>query len=341
MQQQAGKDKNQQGFLDGMGRLKSSRKVTFNKRLLSFFFFLLLSVILWFITTLSKDYNAAISYPVRYIKLPEDKVLVSKMPDKLILTVNAQGYTLLRYKLTSRILPIIFDVNSFRLNRIPGRDSSAVYILTSLARNRIARQLSTDIELMEISPDTLIFRFAEVKHKNLPVEAVYEIIFDKQFMQIGPVELDTDSVIAKGPENILDTLQVAYTEKKIFRNANKTLEFQAELREVDKVTFSQDKIRVRIPVEKFTEASLSIPVKVINTPDNLTLKLFPPEIKLTCRVGLTDYDVTSSRYFVAVVDYLEIKAHKDGKLPVHLLEVPAYVQSVSFYPPEIEYIIEK
>jgi len=341
MQQKAVRDKKQQGFLGGKGRLKNSHKIAFNKRLLSFSFFLLLSVILWYIIALGKDYNATISYPVRYIKLPEDRVLINKMPDKVILTVNAQGYTLLRYKLTSRILPIIFDVNSFRLNRVPGRDSSAVFILTSLARNRIARQLSSDIELMEISPDTLIFRFAEVKYKNLPVEAKYEVTFDKQYMQVGPAELDIDSVIAKGPENILDTLRVAYTKKKIFRNTNKTLEFQSDLEEISMIAFNQEKIKIRIPVEKFTEASLDIPVKVINLPDNLTLKLFPPEIKLTCRVGLSDYGVTSSQYFVAAVDYLEIKTHRDGKLPVHLLEAPAYVQSISIHPPDIEYIIEK
>ena len=341
MQQKSGSDKNQQNFLDGMGRVRNPRKITFNKKLLNFFFFLLLSIIFWFITALSKDYNASISYPVRYIKLPEDKVLVSNMPDKLILTVNAQGYTLLRYKLTSKILPIIFDVNSFRLNRIPGRDSSSLFILTSLARNRIARQLSSDIELLEISPDTLIFSFAEVKYKDLPVEAKYEITYDKQFMQVGPIELDADSVTAKGPENILDTLIVAYTRKKIIRSANETVDLQAELQEVDKVAFNRDKIRIKIPIEKFTEANLNIPVKVINLPDNITLRLFPSEIKLTCHVGLKDYDVTSSQYFVAAVDYLEIKAHPDGKLPVHLMEIPAYVQSVNIYQPEIEFIIEK
>lgn len=341
MPETTGKDKNQQGFLDGMGRLKNPRKIAFNKKMLIFFFFLLLSVIFWFITALSKNYDATIPYPVRYIKLPEDKVLVSNMPDKLILSVSARGYTLLKYRLASQILPIIFDVNSFRLNRIPGKDSTSVYILTNLARNKIARQLSSDIELLEISPDTLIFRFAEMVHKKLPVEARYEIIFDKQFMQVGPVEMDQDSIIANGPENILDTLRVASTKKRVFRNANKTIEYNFDLLEVDKVVFSQDEIRVRIPVEKFTEASMNVPIQVINIPDNLALKLFPSEIKLTCRVGLSDYDVTSSRYFSAVVDFHEIGAHPDGKLPVHLLEVPAYVQSVSFHPADVEYIIEK
>jgi hypothetical protein len=341
MQQKSSTDKNQQVFLDGMGRVTNSRKIALNKKLLIFFFFLLLSVIFWFITALSKNYNASISYPVRYIKLPEDKVLVSNPPDKLILSVNAQGYTLLRYKLTSKILPIIFDVNSFRLNRIPGKDSLNVYILTSLARNRIARQLSSDIELLEIAPDTLIFSFAEVIHKKLPVVPRYEIIFDKQFMQVGPVELSQDSVLASGPENILDTLQVAFTRKKVFRNANKTLEDNFNLLEIDKIAFSKEEIKVRIPVEKFTEASLNVPVRVINLPDNLVMKLFPPEIQVTCRVGLSDYEVTASRYFLAVVDFKEIDASPGGKLPVHLLEVPAYVQSVSFHPADVEYIIEK
>jgi len=239
MQQKASKDKNQQGFLNKLGRLTNPRKITMNKRLLIYSFFLLLSVIFWFITALSKDYITEISYPIRYIKMPEDKVLVSDMPDKLFLSVNTQGYTLLKHKLKSRLSPIPFDVNSFRLNRIPGSDSNTFYILTSYAENRIQSQLSSDIELLDISPDSLIFKFAGEVNRQLPVRPRYEITFDQQFMQVGNVELDPDSIIVSGPETILDTMTEVSTELEILRNVNKSIEFSASIPEVNKLEYNK------------------------------------------------------------------------------------------------------
>ena len=94
-------------------KVSERKKITLNRRVLIFFFFLLLSILFWFLTALNKEYVTSISYPVRYIRFPEDKVLVNDIPDRLELNVNASGFTLLRYKLKSRLTPIIFDVNSF------------------------------------------------------------------------------------------------------------------------------------------------------------------------------------------------------------------------------------
>ena len=129
-----------------------------NRRVLVYFFFLLLSVLFWFLTAMNKDYPTTISYPVRYIKFPEKKVLVNDIPDRLELSVNAGGYTLLKYKLRSYIDPIIFDVETFSLNRVLG-DHSTMYIKTNSAREDITTQLA-DIEIVSISPDTLFFQFA-------------------------------------------------------------------------------------------------------------------------------------------------------------------------------------
>ncbi len=341
MQQEASKGKYQQGFLNKLGRLTNPRKITINKRLLIYLFFLILSVIFWFITALSKNYIADMSYPIRYIKMPEDKVLVSDMPDKLILSVNTQGYTLLKHKLKSRFSPITFDVNSFRLSSIPGGDPNIVYILTSYAKNRIQSQLSSDIELLDISPDSLIFRFAGEVSRQLPVLPRYEITFDKQYMQAGPVELDPDSITVRGPESILDTMAVLTTELEMLKNVNKSVEFSAAISEINKLAYNQDRVKVRIPVEKFTEASISIPVKYMNLPDSLDMKLFPREIRLTCMVGLSNYDNVSEHSFTAMVDFLEIEKNLGSKLQVELTTVPEYVQAISFHPKNVEYIIER
>jgi len=273
--------------------------------------------------------------------MPEDKVLVSDMPDKLLLSVNTQGYTLLRHRLKSRFSPITFDVNSFRLSSIPGGDPNTVYILTSYAENRIQSQLSSDIELLDISPDSLIFRFAGEVSRQLPVRPRYEITFDKQYMQAGQVVYDPDSITVSGPESILDTLTEVTTELEILRNVNKSVEFNAAISKITKLEYDKNRVKIGIMVEKFTEASISIPVKYKNLPDSLDMKLFPREIRLTCRVGLSNYDNITGHSFTAMVDYLEIEKNLGSKLQVELTSIPEYVQSINFHPKSVEYIIER
>ena len=75
------------GLIGRFTRVSERKKITLNKRFLIFFFFLLLSILFWFLTALNKEYVTSISYPVRYIRFPEDRVLVNDIPDRLDLTV--------------------------------------------------------------------------------------------------------------------------------------------------------------------------------------------------------------------------------------------------------------
>jgi hypothetical protein len=321
-------------------RESGRKKITLNKKVLIFFFFLLLSVVFWLLTALNKDYETSISYPVRYIRFPEDKVLVNEVPDRLDLTVNASGFTLLAYQLRSRLTPIIFDVNSFSPNRFRD-DPSSVYILTSYAQDGISRQLSSEIEILDIHPDSLIFTFAAKTSKRVPVVPVLDLGFEQQYMQVGPVILEPDSVIISGPEVIVDSIDRVTTEE--FRKISINESFNDELRisPISRIDFDPKEIWLQVPVEKFTEASLSIPIEVLNLPDSLVLRTFPGKVNVTCQIGLSAYESLSEHLFRAVVDYAEIGTMLGNKLQVEIVKMPDFIQALNYTPKSVEYILEK
>ena len=327
-------------LISRLGRGDSRKKITLNRRVLIFFFFLLLSILLWFLTTMNKQYTTEISYPVRFIRFPDEKVLVNDVPDKLELTVNASGYTLLRYHWRSRISPIIFDVNSFSLN-VLGNDPSNLYILTSYAKDRIAKQLSSDIQILDISPDSLIFQFANRIEKIVPVVADLHLEFEKQFMQVGSFIIEPDSVRIYGPETIIDIIDQVHTEKSSKNNVNESFEKELELQRINKVDMDPAEVWLQVPVEKFTEASLKVPIEVINLPDSLVLRAFPSQITISFQVGLSAYETLNEHFFRAVIDYAEAGNMLGNKLPVRLDRMPDYIQSVNFTPKMVEYILEK
>lgn len=317
------------------------KKITLNRKVLIFFFFLLLSVLFWFLTALNKDdYVTSISYPVRFVRFPEDKVLVNDIPDRLELTVNASGFTLLSYQLKSRLTPIIFDVNSFSPNRF-SNDPSSLYILTSKAKDDIARQLSSEIDILDIHPDSLIFTFAARIQKMVPVIPILDLSFEQQFMQVGPYVLEPDSVMISGPEVIVDSIMAVNTEAFSKSSIDESFNQELGLLTVNKIDINPVEIWLKVPVEKFTEANFTIPIEVINLPDSLVLRTFPGKVNITCQVGLSAYESLNEHLFRAVIDYGDAGSMLGSKLQVNLLKVPEFIQAVNYSPKSVEYILEK
>ncbi len=322
---------------DAFGKLTGLR---LDRRVMVFLFFLVISTIFWFLSALGREYTARIIYPVRYTNFPENLVMVGEPPSSLELTVNSYGYTLVRYYVSRRLMPIVFDVNSFSLNRLPDTETRNFYILSSVATNRIAGQLGADIEILDIRPDTLFFSFTDMTSRKLPVKPVLDLDFDQQFMVKGNILVEPDSVTVHGPASVIDTMKFVPTMATAIRGLNESARKNIELADIDKLDFSQRRVLVSIPVEQFTEAGIKIPVEVANLPDTLTMKTFPADITVSYLVALTDYDKVNAQLFRAMVDY-NSPPTGPGRLAVRLVNRPDFIRSVRYSPQSVDFIIER
>jgi len=327
------------GFIKPIRQLIQRDKDKFNKKLLVFLFFLVVSTIFWFLSMLNKEYTTDLQYPVEYTNFPEDKVLVGELPSSLTLNVSGYGYTLLRYRLSRQLLPIIFDVNSFSLNRISDEEDT-FFILTGVARNKISDQLA-GIEINDIRPDTLFFQFTDVVSRKIPVKAELDLGFRQQYMQSGSVLIEPDSVVAAGPEPVIDTLEHARTNMLSLQDVDRTVEEHVSLSSYDYVSFSEEKVKITVPVEQFTESSIKIPIEAVNVPEELKLKTFPSEVTASFIVPLSDYDRVSQEQFRIYVDYDKLQQENVGRLPVELAAAPEFVRNVRYNPQMVDFIVEK
>lgn len=329
------------GFLNKFSSFTETEKIAFRKKALLFGFFLTVSVFLWLLIALSKQYDNQVNYPVRYKNFPESKVLIGDLPDHLRLNVNANGFILLRYRLSSRYIPISFSVNSFKMNRLPGADSSSFYILTSLAREHIASQLSSDFIINKISPDTLIFRLSGVVSKKVPVVPAFIYQLDKQLILKDQLRIVPDSVLASGPDFIIDTLKAIFTDKTNLGTISRTDEETVDLQEIKFVYVKEVEVNVGFAIEQFTEKTIQVPVEIINYPGKFRMQAFPRYIQLTCQVGLSNYEKLDGSMFRAQVDFQEIRELRSNKLKVVISKQPSFIQALRFTPKTVEYIIEK
>ena len=329
------------GLKHQLSNLTDREKVKFNRQLLIYLLFLVVSIIFWYLNALSKEYTTVINYPVKYEDFPKGKVLVSDLPEKLEIKVKGFGFTILRSKLTSYIKPIILPINIFRLD-IKRKDNQYIYYLLSrYTKEWIGNQLGSELQLISLLPDTLFFKFTDVIDKKIPVQLVSKLNFAKQFMQNGKILIQPDSIVVSGPQVILDTLKVISTYKLELKGIKDTITKEVNLFPIPKISYDTKNVFITIPAVKYTEMVLNIPIESVNVPDSLKLKTFPAYISLSCWVGISDYDKMTPFMFRASVDYKILKNNPSNKVKINLTKIPPMVINITYHPKSVEYIIEK
>lgn len=324
-----------------MRNLSRKDKGLNNRDVVVFVFFLFLSFIFWYLNTLGKDIDTGISYPVRFINLPEDRVLVEDLPSKLNLFLKGPGYSVLKLKLKGNRIPVVIDISTVNYRRVPGSNTLRYYIKTSGLIPKLTNQLKVDCEITSIKPDTLFFSFDRIVTKSVPVTADIDVITERQYFIKGQINIDPDSIIITGPRRIVDTIKIVKTRFKRLAGLNETIKKEILLDNIKDISFSQRRITYTIPVEQFTEAEIQVPIKLLNIPDSIDIKIFPDAVSVRCLVAISDYKRVGEIPFEVVLDFNKVDLHTSEKIPLEVLNVPSFVNSFRFSPAKVDFLIEK
>jgi hypothetical protein len=298
---------------------------------------LAVAAILWFLNALNKEYIVELTYPVKYSDLPGGKTLVSELPRELFLEVKAHGFALLRHKIATSFLPIVFNVNSDVLRN---QDVVERVVSANEIKERVSSQFNSDIQLLHVRPESIHFRFSRLKRKKVPVKADVHYTLRHQHVLKKEIAVNPDSVVMEGPAPLVDTLRVVRTRPLVLENLARSVSREVGLVEIHGLRPSLDKVRVDVEVEQTTEAARSVTVVTRNVPPHLRLRLFPPTVEVTYSVGLSRYDQARDASFLLSVDYRQV-ADSPDMLPVKVEKAPSFITNLSISPKQVEYLIEQ
>ncbi len=315
------------------------RKVRIGKRFFTFLFFLLIALLFWFLNALGREYTAAIDYPVRFANFPENRKLVSEAPDDLTVIMTGYGYNLLKYKLNLSIDPYRINLKKYPLKQRSSEDSVTFYLLTNVIRNRLAATMNAENKIEDVQPDTVFLKLARMRKKVVPVHLHLDVDYAQQYRKKGKIHVEPDSIVISGPENIVDTISAVHNKSLKLSHVDQSQKIYLDLIGHEDLVYSDDNIRINIPVGRFTEKKIPVNVNKRDVPDSLKLILFPGSVNVSFMVCLEDYDKIDSSFFKAVVNYDGLFGEKD-KLDVQLVEKPSYVYNVRLNPSKVEYILE-
>lgn len=310
------------------------------RKLLTFLVFILISAAFWFVRSMGEVYETEVTYPVQYINFPDNKILLGRVPEQLQLRVRAKGFRILKSKLNLNLIPLKFNVSSFSLNTL-GTDT--FYVITATVKDILSTELD-QITILDISPDTLFFRFTDMAVKKVevvPVLALNDKFFQKQYMQNGNIAVSPDSIIISGPKTVLEKIDRILTEPIIFTNLSDTVQIQCNLSLISTVTFSQHKVMVSIPVDRFTEVDENLPVVPVNVPDSLNMIAIPGKVTITYNICLSNYNKLTKNPLILQIDYNAVHEKQVNRLTVFLADTPKIISNIRFNPKETEFLITR
>lgn len=322
-----------------IGPMGMFQRVRFGKNVSVMLICLLLAVLFWFLKTFTKDYGTVIELPVSYSGISSDQVVLNDLPEVMRVQVNAWGFTLLRHYAGAGADTITIPCDQLKDTRL-----GAAYLSTKPLLGEVAAQFSDGIRVERLLTDSIYFRLDKRVNKMLPVEARVNATFAPQYLQSGPLELLPAAIAVSGPASIMDTLEVLRTEVMDFPNLEKSTTAAVGFvvaQENSRVECRPPKLLLTVPVDRFTERTVSVPVTVANVPDSLLVQTFPKAVDVTFRVAYSEYKRVNPSTILAEVDFDDSDNLSAARLNVRMDRIPDFVDVVRFSPKKVEYRIKK
>ena len=310
-----------------------------NQRLAIFMICLVIATILWMLNALSKNYTTSISYPVRYINLPDNKFIINDPPKQLDIRVNGHGFTLLRHKMRLAFTPVALDISTI-LNEQGIQSRDGYTIVASKVLDRISGQISSDLQILDVKPAGISLVFDSLETRQVPVKPNIDIQFRSRFDVAGKISTRPGTVEIIGPRAIVEDIDTLYTRQRILKSVDKDIIKEISLVIPDEINTKTEKVTLFVPVDEFTEKSFQVPIRIDSLPPDRLVRLFPQEVTLHFRTGLKQYSFVTPESFDFYVKNSDLQSGQIS-LPVHTGKVPDGIKSLKIYPLHVEYLIEK
>lgn len=318
------------------------RRILANRQqLLTFTVFLLISIAFWFLDVLNNKFTASIQYPVHFENLPQEREVFNELPKTFMLKVQAHGFQLLGYQLTTAVAPLEIDLEDFEL--VNQQEDGSVQILTTKQLfNTIVNQLPSDIELLDIEPNTVLFDFTPSNARKIPVKPIVTYEVSNQYL-VKSVITNPDSVLCKGPAEVLDSIEFIRSVPVNIGKVEKNRDVEMHLIIPQAISCELAIVQGTVLVEEFTEASIQVPVEVTQVPDSLKVTIYPKEVSVNYRVAISDFGQVKAYQFRVVAPYstYDHAINPNNKLRLVLKKYPNSVYSPVIHPSQIDYILEK
>ncbi len=315
------------------------RNIFFGKKSHEFFvflFFFAVSTCFWLLQTLNETFETEISVPLALKNVPEKVRITTELPSQIHVTIRDRGTTLLRFLRYTVQNTLEVDFEKYDA----GLTNARVQVPTIDVQRLIQSQLGVSSHIISVRPDTLEYYYNRGVGKKLPVKICGTISASPQ-NYIQSMNFSEDSVMVYAPNNVLDTMQYAYTQAVNLLGLKENVTQFVSFHRMKGVEYMPNKVEITAFVGYYAEKTVDVPIIGLNFPGDKELRTFPSKAKVTFRVESGRYQRITADNFVLAVTYEELLQNTSDKYRLHLKSLPEGVTNARISPQEVDYLIEK
>ena len=305
-----------------------------NRKINVFFLFLLLSFLILIFSKLSKEYINTRVFNIHKINVPKEYVILNDSNAQLNIVFKTYGFNWLKYYFSKPEITVDFNKDVTKMDSLFVFNKSRVFLNSEL-------EFGNQVELLNVSPDNLYFRYDVNLIKKVPVVVNADINYTAGYDSFNSYKIFPDSIQVVGPNLLVENIKSIHTEKIILENVKSNIDETIKLKlpkNNKDLIFSTDEVDLTAEVEKFTEGSLKIPITLINVPEGLKIKYFPKSINVIYYTSLNKFNVISVKDFKVVCDYNKVSNNQTFLLP-ELDKITQNVKSAKINQQHIDFII--
>lgn len=302
--------------------------------ILSLFFCLILSVALWGYVSLKTPATIFVQFPL-VILAQEDKAVQNELPKFITAKIRASGWQIINLEYVSAQPECMIDLTKF---------AQVAPDSFSLSKNDILQNLRPALSLekiVELSPENISITTGTIAQRTVPVAPVIEIAPREGFTIVGDIHVEPDSIILRGNETMLRTIQKWQTSAVKILDATKSIRIEAKL--VDSlqnhIAQSQQTVVLSAEIQQAAEITFNdIPLEILSEPAQSNHKLLPDRISVTIRGGAEQIAQLSSSSVRALVEFQTI-VHDTSGIITPVISLPPYLTLLNVNPPYLRHKI--
>lgn len=290
---------------------------------------LLFSSILWISITLTEEYYTTYNVPVKIVDVPYGYIPATDLSQKVAVKIKGIGWRLTGLGLGSES---VFNISA--------RNDSG-NIVANLNASLIENPwLTSEISVIDISPDTISFFIERIISKKLPVVPEIDVTYKMGFGLASKVVVSPDSVIVFGPKSIMEKINSFSTVPVKLTS----LDSQTKI----KAVFNNNKFRTNITavelfldVQRIVDKNIEdVRVEVIDIPSDRDVVMLPNSVSCLVKGGINVLGKLDASDIKAYVRYADVLLDSVGTVkPV--VEMPENVELITVRPERLRYVIKK
>tara|TARA_Y100001978_G_scaffold187483_1_gene188075 strand:+ start:767 stop:1654 length:888 start_codon:yes stop_codon:yes gene_type:complete len=246
-----------------------------------------LSFAFWSLNKVSKKQIKNLSFKLYISDLPENLVLDSISSQKINLKIKGNSITNIKQK------KIKISANN--------KDEKLIFI----DKKEIENQLETNLEIIDIFPDSIYLFTSKKAIKKIPIKHNIDFNLEKNHWIKDKINIEPESVIIKGNKKDLEKLK--YVETKYLKLGTVIGKVQGEIDIVENVFLENyGKVQYSFETQQYTEGKLNLDIEAINFPKNKNISLFPKNITIKYLVAENKFHEITEDDFKVVLDFNKI-----------------------------------